>query len=218
MNPLARLFGTTIGKKILMAVSGLALFGFLVTHLAGNLLVFAGPEAINAYSHALWSRPGLLWAARSGLLVFLLIHVITTIQLYQINKAARGRDYAVKENPATTYAARTMILGGPLLFLYIVYHLLHFTFGSAHPDFIHGDPYHNVMVAFQNPLVTGVYVLAMLILGMHLRHGLWSFMQTLGLNHPSYNDLREKFAFWATVIMIGGYLSIPLAVALGVLR
>src|SRR6185503_18067033 len=137
MNPLARLFGSTIGKKVLMAVSGLALFGFLVMHLAGNLLVFAGPQAINDYSHALWSRPGLLWTARSGLIVFLLIHVITTIQLYRINKAARGGSYAVKQSVATSYAARTMILGGPLLFLYIIYHLLHFTVGSAHPDFIH---------------------------------------------------------------------------------
>jgi succinate dehydrogenase / fumarate reductase cytochrome b subunit len=137
-----------------------------------------------------------------------------------MNRAARPQGYREHAWRESTYASRTMRWSGVLLLLFIVYHLLHFTFGAraVHPHFVPGDVFHNVVTGFQNPLVSLAYIAAMLFLGLHLYHGAWSFLQTLGLSHPRYNPLRHAFATFVTVVVVAGNISFPVAVLAGVIR
>jgi len=215
MTALGRFFGSSIGKKIVMAVTGLALFGFVIAHMLGNLQVYLGPEALNGYAQKLRDLGALLWVARIGLLLAAVLHIWAATSLTLMNRAARPQGYREKENRESTYASRTMRISGVLLALFIVYHLMHMTWGNAHPDFIHGDVYHNFIVGFRQTLVTAVYVAAMLFLGLHLYHGVWSLMQTLGLSHPRYNNLRHAFATLVTAIVVIGNISMPIAVLAG---
>lgn len=214
------LLGSSIGKKAVMALTGLALFGFIIGHLVGNLQVFIpdGGKALNDYSHMLKSKPVLLWGARIGLLVMLLMHVATAIRLALENSAARPVKYQAKTWREAGYAARTMMISGPLILLYVVYHLLHFTTGTVHPKFDHEDVYRNVIVGFQNVPASLVYIVAMVMLGTHLSHGLWSMCQTLGVNHPKYTGpLRTASVAVAAAITVG-YVSMPVAVLMGILK
>jgi succinate dehydrogenase / fumarate reductase cytochrome b subunit len=215
MTAAGRFFASSIGKKVVMAVTGVALFGFVIAHMLGNLQVYLGPEALNAYAAGLRHLGALLWLARLGLLVAVVLHIWSAYSLTQMNRAARPEGYREKEHRESTYASRTMRWSGVFLFLFIVYHLMHFTFGNVHPDFIPGDVYHNFVVGFRQTLVSVVYILAMLALGLHLYHGVWSFLQTLGLSHPRYNHLRHAFATLVTVIVVAGNISMPLAVLAG---
>lgn len=216
---------TSIGKKFLMAVTGLLLFLFVVGHLLGNLKVFQGPEKYNAYAEGLRTvgAPFLghgefLWIARIGLLVAVAVHIVAAIQLTRLSRAARPVGYARDVTPvASTYASRTMRWGGVLIALYVVYHLLHLTFGSAHPDFVAGSVYHNVIVGFQAWPVSAVYIVAMVVLGFHLYHGIWSSLQTLSINHSRYERLRRPVAALIAGGIVLGYVSIPAAVLAGVL-
>ena len=216
----ARFAGSTIGRKVVMAVTGLMMIGFIVAHLTGNLLVFMGPEAIREY--AVWLREvghGLiLWALRLGLLAAVLLHVWAATSLTLDSRAARPAGYRSFEPRGSTLASRTMRWSGYLLLAYVVYHLLDMTWGSVHPDFIHLDPYHNVVVGFRRPLVTGFYLVAMILLGLHLAHGTWSALRTLGLSHPRYVPLVRLVSFGFGTVVALGYISIPLAVLLGILR
>jgi succinate dehydrogenase / fumarate reductase, cytochrome b subunit len=216
----ASFFASSIGKKVVMAVTGLALFGFVVAHMVGNLQVYLGPEALNAYAEMLRHYPALLWAARIGLLVAVALHIWAAWSLTQLNRQARPRGYRERQSRASTYASRTMRWSGVTLLLFIVYHLLHFTFGAraVHPQFIPGDVYHNFITGFQNPLVSAFYILAMLALGLHLYHGTWSMLQTVGLSHPRYNRWRQGLAAALTVLVVGANLSFPVAVLTGILR
>lgn len=211
---------SSIGKKVVMAVTGLALFGFVVAHMLGNLQVYLGPEALNGYAEGLRKVPALLWSLRAGLLVAALLHVWSAYGLTRLNLEARTQGYRERANRASTYASRTMRWSGVILLLFVVYHLLHFTFGarSVHPRFVPGDVYHNFVTGFQNPLVSAFYILAMLALGLHMYHGVWSMMQTVGLSHARYDRWRQAFAATVTVVVIGANVSFPVAVLTGILR
>jgi succinate dehydrogenase / fumarate reductase cytochrome b subunit len=209
---------SSIGKKAVMAASGVVLFGFLLGHMAGNLLLYQGPEALNAYAAKLHSLPALLWSARLGLIVATGLHVWAATALTVTNLIARPAGYRERESLASTYASRTMIWSGPILGLFVGYHLCHFTLGTAHPDFIPGDVYHNVVRGFQVPWVSAFYIVAMLALGLHMYHGFWSMLQSLGFNHPRYNALRKAVSAAFMLIVVGANISFPLAVLIGRVR
>lgn len=211
---------SSIGKKLVMGVSGAVLLGFVVGHMLGNLQVYLGPEAFNGYAEGLRKLPALLWAARGVLLAALVVHLWAAYSLTMANRRARRVGYRETAPQASTYASRTMRWGGVTLLLFVIYHLLHFTFGvrAVHPRFQSGDVYHNFVTGFQQPLVSLFYVLAMLALGFHLYHGAWSMLQTLGLSHPRYDHLRKGFAALLTTVVVAANISFPVAVMLGVLR
>lgn len=214
-------FSTTIGKKAALAVSGLVLFGFTVGHLLGNLQVFLGPEVFNGYAESLKSKPPLLWGVRTLLLVSVLVHIAMAFDLYTRSSAARAVGYRMKRNAVTSYSAATMKYSGPLLLLYIVFHVAHFTapgLSLGGVPFSHSDPYTNLVSSFKVPWVVGVYVLANVFLGMHLYHGSWSLFQSLGLSHPRYNPLRQRLAIGLGVTVAAGNVIMPLAVLAGLVR
>lgn len=212
--------GSSIGRKVIMAVTGLALFGFVIAHLLGNLQVFLGPDALNAYAEALREYPAVLWGLRIGLLVAVALHIWSATALTLVNRKARPDGYDRFAPQASTYASRTMRWSGVLLLLFVVYHLLHFTFGvrAVHPQFVPGDVYHNFITGFQNPLVAGAYIVAMLALGLHLYHGAWSMLQTVGLSHPRLDRVRYGVAAAFAALIVLANISMPLAVMAGLLR
>jgi succinate dehydrogenase / fumarate reductase cytochrome b subunit len=212
---------TTVGKKALLAVSGAILFGFVIQHMVGNLQVFLGPEAFNSYAATMKSLGAITWGVRALLLVALVTHVYLVVELYKRSLAARPVGYRVKKNIATSYAGATMKYSGPALLLYILFHLAHFTYpGLSLGDhqFSPIDVYGNFVASFQLPWVTLLYVVANLLLGMHLYHGAYSLLQSLGLNHPRYNARAKQgargFAFLVTV----GNVVMPLSVLFGIIR
>jgi succinate dehydrogenase / fumarate reductase, cytochrome b subunit len=212
------LLASTVARKVVMALTGVVLTGFVLVHMIGNLLLYQGPEALNHYGELLQSKPPLVWTARLVLIACVALHIWAATTLTLANWAARPVGYRKTAYEASTYASRTMRWGGPLLALFIVYHLLHFTVGSVHPDFIRGDVYHNVVIGFQNPLVAFFYVLSMAALALHLFHGITSMLQTIGLSHPRYNGLRSLVgAAYAAVVTVGN-LSFPLSVFFGLVR
>jgi succinate dehydrogenase / fumarate reductase cytochrome b subunit len=216
-----RFYQATIGKKVVMAVTGVILFGFIVGHLAGNLQIFLGPEKLDDYAKFLREKPSVLWAARIVLLVSVILHIVSSIQLTLIKNAARPEGYRKKQNIGSTYASRTMMWSGPIVAAFVVYHLMHFTWGTAHPTYPNFDQHHvyrNVVTGFQSPAVSIAYIVAMVLLGMHLFHGLWSMFQTLGVNHPRYNPVLRRFAAIATIVIVAGNISIPLAVLTGLVQ
>jgi succinate dehydrogenase / fumarate reductase, cytochrome b subunit len=211
---------TTVGKKVVMAVTGLILFGFVIVHMLGNLQVYMGAEAINAYGvtlHTLLHGAG-IWLFRAVLLGAVLLHIWAMAGLTLANRRAREVGYREWRARESTYASRTMRWSGVFLLAFIIFHLLHFTTGDVHPDFIPGDVYHNVITGFQVVPVAILYILATLVLGLHLFHGAWSMLQTLGLNHPHYNRLRNAVCVGLAGLVVIGNLSFPVAVLTGLLR
>ena len=201
-----------------MAVTGFVLVGFVVVHMLGNLLLYQGPAAINAYAEKLREMPAVLWGVRLALLVSVLLHIWAAASLTRTNMAARGVGYRERRSRESTYASRTMRWSGVILLLFIVYHLLHFTVGNVHPSFIPGDVYHNMISGFQIGIVPFFYILSMLALGLHLYHGVWSLMQTVGLSHAKYDRLRYAFAALVTAVVVLGNLSFPVAVMTGLVK
>lgn len=224
MNSNARsltLFDAAIGKKAVVAVTGVVLFGFVIVHMLGNLQIFLGPEVMNGYAATLKSNALILWGARSVLLLSVVLHIAFSIQLVLESNQARPVAYRTKHSIATSYAARTMKFSGPLLALFIVYHLAHFTWpGVAMGAYRHDphDVYSNFVNGFRVPWVTAIYLLAQTALGLHLYHGAWSLFQTLGLNHPRYNRLRETLPRALAFLVVAGNVSMPLAVLAGIIR
>jgi succinate dehydrogenase / fumarate reductase cytochrome b subunit len=218
MNRIAAIYTTTVGKKMLMATTGIILFLYVVAHMVGNLQIYLGEEQINGYAEFLHSKPMLLWAARAVLLFCVLVHVIASVQLWLRNRASRPQRYRVFRPPEVDYAARTMVWSGPIIALFIVYHILHFTTGQAHADYIELDPFHNVTTAFSVWWVSGVYIVANLLLAFHLYHGVWSLFQSLGWDHPEWGPWRQRFAAVMAVVIGAGNISIPLAVLAGVVH
>jgi succinate dehydrogenase / fumarate reductase cytochrome b subunit len=198
-----------------MAVTGVILLLYIVGHLLGNLQIFEGPERLNAYAAFLKSTGELLWAVRIVLLLSLVLHVIASIQVSLASKRARPAGYAEKESIETSYAARTMIWSGPLIFLYVVYHLAMFTFLVTGPGYSPTDVYRNEVQAFQVPAISFFYVVAIVFLGMHLYHGAWSMLHTLGASNPRYRVLRRTIAPIVAIAITVGYIAIPIAVLLG---
>jgi len=212
------LYGTSIGKKVVMAVTGIVFFGFVVIHMIGNLQIFAGAEQLDGYAAFLHSKPAVVWALRLILLGAVGLHVLAATQLTLQSWRARPRKYVKQRYQESDYAARTMRWSGPLLGLFIVYHLLHLTTGQAHTTFVAGNVYANVVAGFSSPAIAGVYIVGMVLLGLHMYHGLWSLFQTLGANHPRYNHLRRAFAATATLIVVCGNISMPVAVLAGIIK
>jgi succinate dehydrogenase / fumarate reductase cytochrome b subunit len=218
MNRVVGFYGTTVGKKVLMAVTGLILFAYVVAHMLGNFQIYIGEDQINAYAALLHKSAAFLWTARSVLLFCVLVHIVAAVQVWLRNRASRPVKYRVFRPPAVDYAARTMVWSGPIIALFVVYHILHFTTGQAHPDFHHLQPFHNVIVAFSVWWVAGIYIVANLLLAVHLYHGVWSLFQSMGWDHPTYGPLRRCFAVLAATIIGAGNISIPLAVLTGVVH
>jgi len=218
MNAVARFWRSSIGKKAVMAVTGLIMIGFLISHMLANLQVFAGPLKINDYARTLREFGPLLWLARAGLLVALILHVLAAFQLTRRKQGARPVDYAERESQVSTFAARTIRWGGVLLLVFIVLHLLHFTFGTIHPAFDARDVYGNVVAGFDLWWVAVLYLAAMIGLGLHLYHGTWSSVRTLGLTRPSTNPLRRRAAAVLAWALYLGFSLVPIAVVAGIVR
>jgi succinate dehydrogenase / fumarate reductase cytochrome b subunit len=218
-NAVSRFWHSSVGKKAVMAVTGLGMIVLLISHVLGNLQVFAGPLKINDYSAALRRLGPLLWIVRAGLLGAFVLHVIAAYQLTQRMRAARPVGYEHRDPQVSTFAARTMRWGGVLLLVFVILHLLHFTFGTIHPAFDHKDVYGNIVAGFQIWWVALLYVLAMIGLGLHLYHGAWSSIRTLGLTRLSGDHpfKRRVVAVLAWTIYLG-FSIIPIAVLAGVVR
>lgn len=215
MNRILALWQTAIGKKVAMAVSGVLLVLFLVSHMISNVTVLIDPKHLDDYAAWLRSFGPLLWVARLGLLALAVIHIVAAWQLTQMARAARPSSYDRHDAQVATYAARTMRWGGVLLLVFLVYHLLHLTIGTVHPDFRHGEVGRNLIVGMQSPLVAVFYMVSMLALGLHFWHGTWSVFQTLGANHPAWNRTRNLIAMGLAVLIAGGLFLIPLAALFG---
>jgi succinate dehydrogenase / fumarate reductase cytochrome b subunit len=218
---------TTVGKKAVMAVTGAMMFAFVVGHMLGNLQVYLGPKAMNEYAELLHSNPTLLWAVRLVMFVALSLHVITATQLYLLNRGARPIRYRMKKAVATSYSARTMVIGGPLLAAYLAYHLAHLTGGFTQglgydhlPLDVNGlpDVFYNVVMSFRIPWCVGLYVVAQALLGLHLYHGAWSLFQSLGINHRRYNETLRSAATAVALAVVAGFLAVPIGVFLGYVK
>jgi succinate dehydrogenase / fumarate reductase cytochrome b subunit len=217
-------YESTIGKKVVMAVTGVILFGYVLGHLIGNLQIYSPDTSqINDYAHFLHSHSVMLWAVRTLLLVSVILHITASVQLWRIKQKARPDAYVKKNDVPASYAARTMILSGPIIAFFVVYHVLHLTVGRG------GLPLHtladgdmdvraNVITGFQHPIVAIFYIVAMALLCMHLYHGLWSMFQSLGVNHPRYTPIIKRFAAAFAWFVAIGNISIPVAVLAGWLR
>ncbi len=216
-NRIQRFMTSSVGLKVVMALTGLALSLFVLGHMLGNLQAFQGAEALNDYAKLLRKEPALLWTVRVGLLAMIVLHVYAFLALRQRNAAARPVAYGHKRAwRESTVASRTMKITGPLLLLFIIYHLLHMTAGAVHPDFIEGDVHHNVVTGLRG-VVGVVYVVAMLFLAFHLWHGVWSMMGTLGFREGRYGSVgRHAATAFATVVAVG-FALVPLMVMLGVI-
>lgn len=228
INPVhrvVRFYEAPIGKKAIMALTGVILFGYVVAHLLGNLQIYGDPEQINKYAAFLHNpaNAGLLWVARSALLVAVGMHIVASIQLWKLKNDARPVAYVKKDDAAATYASRTMMWSGPIVAAFVVFHVLHLTVGAVGPlpqEFGPNEPNvrANVIAGFSNPAISGFYILAMVLLCMHLYHGLWSMFQSLGFSHPRYTPkLKTGAAIFAILIAIGN-CSIPVAVMVGLVK
>lgn len=218
-NRAARFWDSTNGKKAVMAVTGAMMFGFVLVHMAGNLQIFEGPDQFNKYAQLLRTLPEALWLARLVLLAAVLLHTLSAIQLYFRNRRARPVAYAKKDAIASTYASRTMYWSGPIILAFVIYHLLQFTLGvTGVPDFIEGDVYHNVVSGFQNPIIAVWYIFAMMLLCLHLRHGFWSFLQSVGVSHPRYTPVFQRVSTVLALVVFLGFISVPVGVLMGWVR
>ena len=227
-NPAVALWSTMVGKKVVMAVTGIVLVGFVVAHMLGNLKIFLGAETIDAYAaflrtmgEPLFPYSLLLWAVRLVLFVCVALHITAAVQLTLMNWAARPQGYDTKQSIATTYAARTMRWSGAIVALFVVYHLLHLTAGAVgfqHGEFHHLSVYHNVVAGFSVWYVSLFYIVAMACLCLHLDHGIWSMFQTLGWNNARSTSALQGLSRGVALVVFGGFISVPIAVLAGWLR
>ena len=219
LNRPATFYQSVVGKKVVMATTGIVLSGFVLGHMLGNLQLFQGRDKLNHYAELLQSLGGVLWLVRGFLLLCTVAHIASAYQLWRLKNDARPQAYVRKATIATTYAARTMFWSGPIVGAFLVYHILHFTTGQAFGSgFIKGDVYHNVIVGFSNPAVSLFYIVANILLAMHLYHGVWSMFQSLGVNHPKYTPILKTVAkFYAWIVGVGN-VAMPLAVLTQVVK
>jgi succinate dehydrogenase / fumarate reductase cytochrome b subunit len=227
MNNLKSIFQSSLGKKYLMAVTGFFLFLFVIAHLVGNLQVFLGPEAINRYGHFLQSNLELVWPARVILLLLLIVHIWAAAVVSLENKAARPDGYAVYEPKGSSYASRTMLMSGTIVFVFIVYHILHYTAqvqyinltGQNFVTFIDPEKRHDIfkmmVVGFNNGWVSAFYILGVGLLCLHLSHGASSMFQSIGWKNDAYRPFLDKAARVVAVLIFLGYISIPVAILCG---
>ena len=225
MQRVATLYRSSVGKKILMAVTGIILFVFIVLHVIGNLKVLLGPDELNDYARFLRTvgypavpNKTALWTVRIVLLISVLVHINAALQTWLQSRKARQHGYRKNDDLSFSWASRTMRWGGVIILVFVIYHIGHFTTGTWHPDFVEGDVYHNLVAGFQTWPVVLAYVVATAALMFHLYHGIWSALQTLGLNHPQYNAWRRGIAAAVAVILFAGFATVPVAVQLGILK
>jgi len=227
MKVITNIFGSSLGKKFVMAISGCVLFLFVVGHLLGNLQVFLGPEAINRYGYFLQSNVELLWPVRIFLILMVGLHIWSAIKLSLENKAARPTAYAQHHPIGSSYASRTMLMSGIIILIFVIYHLLHYTVmvqyinltGQNFADFMDSKNRHDIfrmmVVGFNNPWVSGFYILGMALLCLHLNHGVSSMFQSLGWKNKVYGPFLDQFAHVAAGLIFLGYTSIPVGILLG---
>jgi len=222
MRRLIRLHDSSVGRKVWMALSGFLLFGFVFAHMLGNLKAFQGREALDGYAEFLRSigypvlpEYGLLWIARIGLLAVVAVHILAAFRLWQQSRSARRQPYRKVESQVFSYASRTMRWGGVIILVFVIYHLLHMTTGTAHPDFEYGSVYDNLVIGFQSAYVVGFYLVATGALSMHLYHGIWSAFASVGVENPRVERLRRPLAAAIAWVMFIGYAVVPLAVLTG---
>jgi len=230
MNLLSGLFNSSLGKKFLMALTGVALVMFVVVHMVGNLQFFLGREVLNHYAHVLKSNPEILWPSRIGLLSCVIIHITMAIWLTIENRTKRLTGYAVKDTGAASLASRTMIYSGTISGAFIVYHLLHYTvllqsINLTGRDFsvfrdVHGQPdvYRMMIIGFSNSAVSGFYLLGVGLLCFHLSHGIWAMLQTLGLVNETYRTTIERASVIGAGLLFIGYASIPVTILTGLVK
>lgn len=219
---LVQFFASSIGKKIVVALTGLFMILFLIMHLVGNLEIFSGPKAVNDYAAFLRTMPKVLWTFRILLIVSVVVHIWLTISLTRSNMRARPHPYREKKSRKATIASRTMLLGGVTVLLFVVYHLLHLTFGITHPEYLTltdslGRPHvYNMMVhGFSQPLIASFYVLAQIFLAFHLSHGISSAARTLGVKNAALYRTITLGGIAVAVIIAMLFISIPLSVLSG---
>ena len=210
---------TTIGKKAIMAVSGIIVFGFVVVHMVANLQMYVGAVPVNEYGASLRRLGPLLWVARGVILLATVAHIASAFQLASRNGDARPKGYRYRKDLATNYAARTMVWSGPILLLYLVYHLAHLTYGQTPGyDYEPSNVYNNAVLGFRVWWISAIYIIGNIALGMHLFHGAWSLFQSLGISHPRYDHWRRSFATLFAVIVTVGNLSMPISVMAGAIQ
>ena len=217
---------SSIGAKVTMAVTGLLLFAFVVVHLLGNLQLFAGPEAINSYAKMLAELGPLLWLARGGLLAVFVLHVATGLRLARSNRAARPVAYSKDATVQATFASRSMVFSGVSLLVFVIYHLAHFTFGVTNPEHFAKkaaaadghDVYTMVATSFRVPAIAIAYTAFQLVLWLHLRHGVQSLAQTLGIHHPRYTPWIGMVSVVLATAVAGGNMLLALSVMTGMVE
>jgi len=214
----ARFYDSSIGKKVIMALTGAVLFGFLIGHMLGNLQVFLGREVMNHYAETLHGNLPLLWGVRILLLVSVLLHTWAAVQLTAVKAAARPVPYVKPANVQATTGSRTMMLSGPVIALFVIGHLLHLTTGTLHPRFVELHAYENVVNGFSNPIASVLYIIAMILVGFHLSHGIWSMFQSVGFSHPRYTPWIKKFSGVFAWVLIAGFIAVPISVLAGLVR
>jgi succinate dehydrogenase cytochrome b subunit len=222
--PVVRFYRSAVGKKWVMAVTGVILLGFILAHMIGNLKLYLSKEEINLYGEALRNMPGallprtvLLWAIRVVLILAFVFHIHSAIGLSLINRRARpaaDRYRSRRDYIAADYASRTMRWTGVIILAFLVFHLMDLTWGNANGQFVRGDPYNNLVYSFRRPAVALTYFVANVALAFHLYHGTWSMFQSMGLTNPRYNALRRRFAQGFAAIILLGNVSFPIAVQL----
>lgn len=235
LNWLRPALTSTVGSKLIVALTGLALTGFVFAHMAGNLLIFQGRDALNSYAEFLKHRPALLWAARIGLLAVFIIHVTLALRLYFRNRSARPERYAYEDTIQATWASRHMALTGIVILAFLIFHLMHYTFGVVSATSPHGtnyldmketlaradladpargrhDVYAMTVYGFRNVWVSIAYIVAQVFLGLHLGHGFASAFQSLGWSHPRIAPALRRTSWALAIILVAGNVSMPVAV------
>jgi succinate dehydrogenase / fumarate reductase cytochrome b subunit len=220
--PIVRFYRSAVGKKWVMAVTGVMLMGFVLVHLIGNIKLYLSKEEINLYGEALRDMPGhllprtwLLWSLRSGLIVAFVLHLHSAYGLTMLNRKARPERYKSKRDyVAADFASRTMRWTGIIVLAYLIFHLMDLTWGQANSEFVRGDPYNNLVYSLQRPAVAIAYAVANIALAFHLYHGAWSMFQSMGINNPRINKARRGFAIAFAGFILIGNLSFPIAVQL----
>jgi succinate dehydrogenase cytochrome b subunit len=225
MNTLSTLYDSTLGKKYVMAITGMGLFLFVIAHMLGNLQLFLGANAVNAYAVFLKSKPVLLWGLRLGLLLLVVLHITAAGQLTLRNRAAREENYAKSKAYKATYASRTLLLSGLLILAFIIYHLMHFTVGLVDPSYLRltdslgrHDVYRMTILGFSHPGISAFYIAAMALLCLHLSHGVGSSFQSLGLKNKKTGVVIDRISKAAALIVFLCNSAMPLAVLAGILR
>jgi succinate dehydrogenase / fumarate reductase, cytochrome b subunit len=215
---------SSVFKKVVMAVSGIILVLYLIAHMIGNLKAFAGRESFNHYSE--WIRtigePAVpaqttLWIIRGVLLLAVVAHIVSAVLLWRQAKRARPNGYVTKKAVAQSYASRTMRWGGVIVLAFIIYHILDLTVGAVNPDGTGTTPYDRLVAGFSNWLVVAFYAISLILLGMHLRHGIWSATQTLGQSNKRRERTVNAFALGFSTLLVAGFLLVPFSVLFGLI-